>query len=151
MIRPATLKFQCPQCGCRKFTEQGQCDYAESDVSEVVIDAMDNSVEPELKYLGHPRLCGDFEIESFQCTHCGFEIQDRDGNNIDSYGALADWLRLYPPRTLTQIMADYSEIQGWGIESRLTILERFMELVEENATTNLIAFLEEIVKSEKTD
>ncbi len=78
------LKFTCPKCNHNELgsVEQVIMTYPITEINDE--DVVYDSDNPT---------AGDSQILSYQCLHCGFELEDEQGNSIVEQSDVIEWIK----------------------------------------------------------
>ena len=83
-IEMKQLKFTCPKCGKHELgsVEQVIMTYPITEITDE--DVVYDSDNPT---------AGDGQVLAYQCMHCGFELEDEQGNSIDDCLQVIEWIK----------------------------------------------------------
>ncbi len=79
------LKFTCPKCN---HNELGS---VEQVIMTYPITRIPN--DGDLNYDYDNPTAGDSQILSYQCLHCGFELEDEQGHSFTEQSDVIDWIK----------------------------------------------------------
>ncbi len=81
------LKFTCPKCN---HNELGS-------VEQVIMTYPITLIpdDGDLNYDYDNPETGDGQVLAYQCRHCGFELEDEQGNSIDDCLQVIEWIRTH--------------------------------------------------------
>ncbi len=78
------LIFTCPKCGKHEL----------GSVEQVIMTYPITEINDEdLEYDTDNPTAGDSQILSYQCLHCGFELEDEQGNSFTEQSDVIEWIK----------------------------------------------------------
>ena len=79
------LIFTCPKCGKHELgsVEQAIMTYPITLIPD----------DGDLNYDYDNPETGDGQVLAYQCRHCGFELEDEQGNSIDDCLQVVEWIK----------------------------------------------------------
>ena len=79
------LKFTCPKCGKNEL----------GSVEQVYMTYPITNINPDgdLDYDTDSPIAGDSHVVSYQCLHCGYELQDENGHIISDCNEVPAWVK----------------------------------------------------------
>ncbi len=78
------LKFTCPKCGKHEL----------GSVEQVIMTyPITRITDEDVVYDYDNPTAGDSQILSYQCLHCGFELEDEQGNSFVEQSDVIEWIK----------------------------------------------------------
>ena len=78
------LIFTCPRCGKHELCS----------VEQVIMTyPIKKITDEDLNYDSDNPTAGDSQILSYQCMHCGYELEDEQGNSFTEQSDVIEWVR----------------------------------------------------------
>ena len=82
------LKFTCPKCGHTKLSSVDQVIMTYPVIAITDEDVVFDTDNPTAV---------DSQILSYQCMHCGFELEDEQGNSFTEQSDVIEWIKRNTP------------------------------------------------------